>query len=109
MLLLFNYSSFTPVSNSCLAAVDPVWGIGWPSTERDSESTQNCPPHLGHTITGKQARCQLNYTSNKNIDNVMLLGMARETTQKYMNKKMALVQAFMKSQNVLFANFMGHV
>ena len=48
-------------------------------------------------------------TSNKNIDNVMLLGMARETTQKYMNKGMALVQAFMKSQNVLFANFMGHV
>ena len=48
-------------------------------------------------------------TSNKNIDNVMLLGMARETTQKYMNKGMALVQAFMNSQNVLFANFMGHV
>ena len=48
-------------------------------------------------------------TSNENIDNVMLLGMSRETTQKYMNKGMALVQAFMKSQNVLFANFMGHV
>ena len=44
-------------------------------------------------------------TSNKHIDNVMLLGMARETTQKYMDKGMALVQAFMKSQKVLFANF----
>ena len=39
----------------------------------------------------------------------MLLGMAREATQKYMNKGMTLVQVFMKSQNVLFANFMGHV
>ena len=54
-------------------------------------------------------RLSANYTSNKNIDNVMLLGMARETTQKYMNKGIALVQAFMKSQNVLFANFMGHI
>ena len=28
--------------------------------------------------------------------------MARETKQKYMKKGMALVQAFMKSQNVFF-------
>ena len=63
------------------------------------------------TWGGTEPTCPREFiiTSNKNIDNVMLLGMARETTQKYMNKGMALVQAFLKSQNVLFANYMGHV
>ena len=40
-------------------------------------------------------------TSKKNIDNVMLLGMAGQIAKKHMNKAEALLQSLIKSQNAL--------
>ena len=41
------------------------------------------------------------WTRNKNIDNVVLLGVAREIIKKRMNRGMALVQSSVKSQNAI--------
>ena len=49
-----------------------------------------------------------NYTSTKNIDNVMLLGMARQIAKNHgIKEEPALVQSFIKSQNVLLLPFQG--
>ena len=42
-----------------------------------------------------------NTTSNKNIDNVMLLGMAGQIAKKHKNKGEALAQSSINSQNAL--------
>ena len=41
------------VSTPCRAGLDSVWGIEWPSTERGSQTMQQCPPQLGDVISGK--------------------------------------------------------
>ena len=57
-------------------------------------------------------RVQRRTTLEKDLGHILAIippRKTRPTTQKYINQGMALVQAFMNSQNVLFANFIGHV